>query len=329
MKSTRVRKSALMSIVLVILFLIPSWAAAQTTIGRIVVFGTSLSDPGNAFALWGTQHTPPYDKLDPLLLLPGSSPYAKGGHHFSNGATWVEQFSRSLGLARDTCAAYQSSSTQATNYAVGAARARENTQDVSLSAEVNTFLQAFDGKAPSDGLYVIEIGSNDVRDAFAEYAAGRNGGPILQAALAAIDNNVDALYAAGARRFLVWNVPDIGLTPALRTLDNMVPGAAALGTFVTSGFNSDLSLLLASLAQLPGIDIKKFDVFGMVHDIVADPPAFGLSVVDSACVMPNTPPFECKEPDGYLFWDGIHPTRAVHFIVAQKAALSVVQKDNP
>jgi phospholipase/lecithinase/hemolysin len=319
-------KPAFISTVLVLMLLLPSWAAAQTTFGRIVVFGTSLSDSGNAFALRGTQHTPPYDKLDPVFLTPGAFPYAKGGHHFSNGATWVEQFSRPLGLAGDTRAAFQSSSAKAGNYAVGGARAREGTEDVSLSAEVNTFLQAVNGGAPSDGLYVIEMGSNDVRDAFASYASGGNGDVILEQALTAIGNNIGTLYAAGARRFLVWNVPDIGLTPALRTLDKMIPGAAALGTLVTSGFNSNLNLLLASLAPLPGIEIAKLDVFKVLHEIVAEPTAFGLSVADSACVMPNTPPFECKKPDDYLFWDGIHPTKAVHSIVAQDVAIMLTQK---
>ncbi len=326
MKTIHSNKLALIGIALTFLLLIPNWAGAQTTFGRIVVFGTSLSDPGNAFALRGIQHTPPYEMLDPLLLIPGSYPYAKGGHHFSDGATWVEQFSRPLGLAGDTCAAFQSSSAKAANYAVGGARAREGTEDVSLSAEVNAFLQAFDGSAPSDGLYVIEMGSNDVRDAFAEYAARRDGGPILQAALVAIGNNIATLYGAGARRFLVWNVPDIGLTPALRNLDKTFPGAMALGTTVTAGFNSNLDVVLVSLAPLPGIEIVKLDVFQLLHEIAADPAAFGLSVVDSACIEPNTPPFECKMPDEYLFWDGTHPTKAAHGIVAQNVAMLLAQQ---
>ncbi len=105
----------------------------------------------------------------------------------------------------------------------------------------------------------------------------------------------------------------------------MAPGAAALGTHVTSGFNSSLDDVLASLAPLPGIEIVKLDVFKVLHDIVDNRTAYGLSDVKSACVMPNTPPFECKEPDGHLFWDGIHPTKAMHSIVAQKVGVELAQ----
>jgi hypothetical protein len=55
-----------------------------------------LSDPGNAFALAGDASMPPDFMLSPLLV--PSAPYAKGGHHFSNGATWIEQYARSVGL---------------------------------------------------------------------------------------------------------------------------------------------------------------------------------------------------------------------------------------
>jgi phospholipase/lecithinase/hemolysin len=72
---------------LVLLLTAPMAYSAQTTFGQIVVFGDSLSDSGNAFALQGITTTPPYDTLDPLLI-PGS-PFAMGGHHFSNGAAYV------------------------------------------------------------------------------------------------------------------------------------------------------------------------------------------------------------------------------------------------
>src|SRR4051795_2458754 len=84
---------------------------------RIVAFGASLSDPGNAFALRGGTNTPPDYLLDPLLV--PSAPYARGGHHFSNGATWVEQLGQSLALAGSVRPAFDSASAHATNYAVG------------------------------------------------------------------------------------------------------------------------------------------------------------------------------------------------------------------
>lgn len=292
--------------------------AAKGPYGRIVVFGTSLSDAGNAFALLGEANTPPDYDLDPFLI--PSAPYAKGGHHFSNGATWVEQLARPLGLAGSVRPALMSSDPGALNFAVGAARAREDGSNYNLPAQVAAFLEHVGGVAPSDGLYVIEIGSNDVRDAFATYAFGGDGGPILFAANTAIAQSVSALYAAGARQFLIWRVPNIGLTPAILGLDKSSPGAAAFATQVTMGFNAGLDGVVAQLSGLPGITIMRLDAFALLNAVVAQPELYGLTTVTAACVTPSVAPFACQRPDKFLFWDGIHPTAATHAIVAQEAA---------
>jgi phospholipase/lecithinase/hemolysin len=318
MKTMLVNRWALMSLLLALMLQAPGWATAQTTFGRIVVFGDSLSDPGNLFALVGSANTPPYDSLDQLLI--PDKPYAKGGHHFSNGATWVEQLARPLGLAGNTGPAFQGSATEATNYAVGGARAHEDGINVNLSFQVNTFLNAFGGVAPADTLYVVEFGSNDIRDAL---AAGAGGGAILGDALTAIGNNIGILYSAGARKFLVWNAPDLPLTPAIRTLDRLSPGVGQLAELLTVTYNSGLDTLLGSMAGLPGIEIVRFDIFQKLRDMVAAPAAFGLRVVDTACIMPNTPPYACQTPDEFLFWDGTHPTNAVHAIISQEAAFAL------
>jgi len=302
---------------LALVLLAPSWAAAQVTFGRIVVFGTSLSDPGNAFALTGQATTPPYDTLD-LFLVP-RAPYARGGHHFSNGATWVEQFASPLGLTENVRPAFQGSSVKATNYAVGGARAYDDGINVNLPEQVRAFLGDFGGAAPSDALYVVEMGSNDVRDALVELP---NAAAIITAALTAIGDNLGALYAAGARQFLVVNVPNIGLTPAVRTVG---PGAVQAATVLTQLFNADLENLLALVAGLPGMEIARLDVYQEVNDLVANPEEFGLREVEAACVTPNLPPFACRSPDAFLFWDGIHPTKAVHAIFAQEAAYALAQ----
>lgn len=283
----------------------------------IVVFGTSLSDPGNAFALRGGTNTPPDYILDPLLV--PAAPYARGGHHFSNGATWVEQFARSLGLAGSVRPAFGSDALGATNYAVGAARAYDDGRNFNLSDQVQSFLSDHGGAVPSDALYVIEMGGNDIRDAFVAFQSG--GFPaaqaILQNAVASIALNTQVLYQAGARSFLVWLPPNPGLTPAIRTLG---PGAVQLATFLTQVFNGGLSGTLTNLSALPGISIARLNAYALLNDIAANPQGYGLTNTSQACVTPFDAPFFCQTPDEYLFWDGIHPTRAAHTIVAQTAA---------
>ena len=204
----------------------PGWAGAQSRFSGIVVFGTSLSDPGNAFVLVGDAGTPPDFMLNPLLI--PSAPYAKGGHHFSNGATWVEQYARSVGLGDSVRPALATTDPAVTNYAVGAARAYDDGVNFNLTRQVDTFLQRAGGVASPQALYVIEMGGNDIRDAFQIYATGGNGGPILGQALASIAANIQRLYVAGAREFLVWAAPNVALTPAIRLLGPAAQGLAGI-----------------------------------------------------------------------------------------------------
>ena len=291
---------------------------AKAPFNRIVVFGTSLSDSGNAFALRGGTNNPHDFEFDPLLV--PAVPYTRGGHHLSNGATWIEQFARSRGLAGTVRPAFASQG-EGTNYAVAAARAREDNQNLNFSAQVDAFLNDVGSAAPPDALYVIDMGGNDVRDALVAYLGG---GPLAAAAVleqanVAIAQNIQRLYVAGARNFLVWRVPNIGLTPALRRLDVMSPGATTLAAGLTVAFNDGLDEVVGQSSALPGISIVRLDAFQLIDAIVASPANFGLSNVTAACVT-TIAPFHCDRPDEFLFWDGIHPTAAGHAILAKEAA---------
>jgi outer membrane lipase/esterase len=287
----------------------PAPATAQQ-ISQIVVFGDSLSDSGNAFALAGTVSTPPDYPL--------GAPYAIGGHHFTNGATWVEQLARPLGLADSVRPAFQGSNAGATNFAVGGARAREDGFNVNLPTQVQAFLQQTGGAAPSDALYVVAIGGNDIVDAL---FAGPNWEGVLDAAVASIAGSITALHAAGARTFLVWNAPDAGRTPAALMAD-----VAPFATFLSLTFNVKLAVALGQLSlALPGIQIVPFDAFGLINGIVTNPSAYGMTNVTSPCLTPGDPPFACLNPDEYLFWDVIHPTKAAHAIIAEAVAALLIE----
>lgn len=290
---------------------VPLAAEAQTAFSRIVVFGTSLSDPGNAFALVGGTNTPPDWSVDPFLV--PDRPYAKGGHHFSNGATWIEQYAGPRGLSASVNPAFRGASPKAANYAVGGARARAVENNMHLSLQVGSFLRDAGGVASPDALYVVEMGGNDIRDALF------SGDPsLLNAAADAIADNIRLLHAAGATKFLVWNAPNLGLTPAIIGAG---PGAVAFAGFLSQTFNFQLDTALASL---PGdIELRRLDVFQKLHAVVGAPENFGLTNVDTACITPGVPPFTCKNADEYVFWDGIHPTRATHAILAHEAAAAL------
>jgi outer membrane lipase/esterase len=312
-------KSWLASILLALVALVPAWAAAdglQRPFDRIVVFGDSLSDPGNAFALTGQHLTPPtYGMTTPeeLLTLIPDAPYARGGNHFSNGPTWIEDLARPIGLAASVGPAFAAGHRNASNYAVGGARARP-VGDFHLAVQVNEFLGDVRGHAPGDALYVIALGGNDVRDAL-QLADPT----VIAAAIGSIAQHIQLLYGGGAREFLVWNSPNIAVTPAVRAVAAVTPGVDVLGaaTALSFGFKQGLDATLAQLrAALPGIDIVRFDAFNEINNIVANPARFGLNDVTTACIKPNVPPFQCQQPDRHLFWDGIHPTRAGHAITA-------------
>jgi phospholipase/lecithinase/hemolysin len=187
----------------------PAWASGDRPVKGLVIFGDSLSDPGNAFVLTGEV------SVRPFKLIP-DAPYLIGGLHLSNGKTWVEQLAADLDLPRDARPAFLAPGFFS-NYAVGAARARGN-GPIDLTSQVAVFLSVTRHERPDHRLYVLWVGGNDVRDAFAaltEGASPARARGIIRVAVTAITDNMAALVEAGARRFLVLNAPNIGLVPAV------------------------------------------------------------------------------------------------------------------
>lgn len=309
-------------------------------IDRIVVFGTSLSDPGNAFALSGQNLEPAeYATLVPLLIPESETPYAVGGNRFSNGPTWVEQLGQAIGLSASVKPAYAVPPIPgASNYAVAGTRARnEVAGEVSLSHQVIKFLTE-NGSAPARALYVIEVGSNDVADVLFRRATP----DALEAAALSVGQAIGGLYCAGATNFLVWNVPNLGRTPAVLTANPVTPvpppftDLVQLATFITAGYNDGLNQVVDSLRYSPppcpngaqhDLNIIQFDAFGRVEKVVNHPRRYGLQNVTQACIQPGNPPhFRCANQDRFLFWDGIHPTRAGHAIIAVEVVKTILME---
>jgi len=279
---------------------------------RIAVFGDSLSDTGNLFALTGAVSTRPYTASN----IP-DAPYPIGGLNFSNGRIWIRDVGQKLNDVEDVSAALNGSQVF-NNYAFGRARARDGASPVpSLSQQVGLYLANHSNV--SGTRQIIVIGGNDVRDAMGAFVAGGPiaAGQVFADALTAISDNIQSLAGSGAKDFLVANVPDLGKTPAVTALG---PLASGLASQLTTQFNAALESTLAGLEAGLGLNIKRLDLYSFINSVIDDPDAYGLLNVTDACLTPVVyDDAICDDPDSYLFWDGIHPTRAAHLLIANEA----------
>jgi outer membrane lipase/esterase len=286
-------------------------ASAQSFTG-LFVFGDSLSDRGNVALAVGA---------DPAQTITGNSyipskPYAS--NQFSNGDVWVKTFAEALGLAPFATPSLAGGG----DFAFGGARVATDGVGLppSLSEQETQFLSATGGSAPPGALYIVAGGGNDARDALA--AAASSGNPLATIASFAAEYAqatgllVDRLQTAGARHIVVWDVPNVGLAPAVTTLGG---GASGLAMLVSQAMNTALA---ARLALESGATV--FDVYSLQNAIVANPASFRLTNVTDACGAIGS---VCN-PATSLFWDGIHPTSAGHAILAQ-GMLAVVAVPEP
>jgi len=282
--------------------------AASAGYSGLYVFGDSLSDPGNLAAAIGA---------DPAQVISGNGyipdrPYAS--LQFSNGDVWAKTYANAIGLGSFGLPFVVGGG----NFAFGGARVTADGPGLPPSLttqETSFFLAAHGGVAPSDALYVIEGGGNDARDTLAAAAVSADPSTVIGAAAlayaAGVGNLVDQLQASGAQHIVVWNVPDLGLAPAVTTLG---PGASFLGSVVSQSMNSALSMRLAGESG-----VTLFDIFGTIDSFVSTPGAFGLVNVTDACGA-----IAGCDPSTSLFWDGIHPTSAGHALLAREMVAATV-----
>jgi phospholipase/lecithinase/hemolysin len=249
----------------------------------LFAFGDSLSDAGNLFDLEG---------------MPGA-PFVDG--HFSNGPTWVEDLSKDLGLG-----ALKPSLSGGTDFAVGGATTGGNLpidlDDQVLNFEAYVAVKGLSSTTLNGALFTLDIGANDIINALPEAVTDPSAAEmtvISDAGSAAAE--VKELYSDGARSFLFYEVPQLGLTPEIEAQGST---AEAVADMLAQSFNatplSDLAPLETGADSLKVFDL---DTYALLGDIVADPTGYGFSNVNDACI--DTPACVSAVPavqDTYLFW---------------------------
>ena len=261
---------------------------------NLVVFGDSLSDIGNiSQATFGTT--------------PG--PYYSSGR-FSNGPVYPESLATGLGLPTLT-----RSTSNGNDFAYGGARTSgtggfEGIFICDVDEQLDQYLSTRTANAST--LYLLFAGANDFV----------NGQTNVNVPVNNLSGDIGRLVAAGARQFLVINLPLLGNTPRYNgnatTRDQY--------NTRTQSFNTALATMLSGVqTSNPALTVFQFDLAGLFNQVLANPTDFGLAnVTNSAApgLQPGASSYNTSQlapnPNQYLFWDDLHPTTAVHAILGQR-----------
>jgi phospholipase/lecithinase/hemolysin len=268
---------------------------------ELVVIGDSLSDTGNIYARSGDTYPP-------------SPPYDAG--RYSNGPVWVEVLADALGLPAPN-AVFGPAPRDKTNWAQGGATTGYKTTELGETGETGEIGMAWqvdeiatDPTITSrieDALVVVWGGANDFLD------APTTADPSTSASNLA--DRVEKLIGLGARSFLLANLPPLDRTPEFTTIN---PALASLAEAFSTGFDTAYRAEVAALeAAYPDVEFYYFDVYAIFEDVLANPGAYGFTNVTGSALEGTT---VVPDPDDYLFWDSVHPTRTGHAELGMLAA---------
>jgi outer membrane lipase/esterase len=280
-----------------------SWPLASTagSYNKMIVFGDSLSDTGNLAA------------LSAEFLYLNNPPYANA---FTNGPTAVVKLAELLKLPTLTPAFNPS---PGTNYAVAGAKASDG-REIDLNSQIGLFLSGLQAQginAPSDALYILFIGGNDIR-AMRDAPNLNAAKSILETAKQNIYTNLSLLIASGARHIMVVNSPDIGNLPETKIMADTLhqPHLIKRANLFTQAYNQALAGTVTKIEKATQLNLVLFDVYTTFNNIVKDSRSFLFTNARNACFSSVAfvyyPVCDQSQLDAFVYFDEIHPSRRVH-----------------
>lgn len=294
------------------LFVLPGLAAAAPY-DAVYVFGDSLSDRGNLADAFGSPFPDP----------------PSFHNSFTDGDVAMTRVAAAFGLSDEPSQWLTRTTPTGTSYAVGGATAQAEAfgglADINLPQQVAAYLAG--GPADPSALYTLFIGGNDVTHA----TMTMTGAAAITAAVTSELGALDQLKAAGARNFLVVNVPDVGGIPLFAREH---PGLAGEATRLTDLYNRSLA---SGTSGLDGVDLTLFNLFDYDKAILANAARFGITDTTDFCYA--SAPFSAATtaacgPDAenitrLAYWNDVHPTSLVHALVAEGILQALAGVANP
>lgn len=273
-------------------------ASAQSQYSGIVIFGDSLSDPGNIPKFFGIDYPPP--------------PYFE--NQFSNGPVYAKYLDSLFGI-----------SSPLQDYAIGGAKTGVGNigglpgnpsiglPNAGIDGEISLYLQSKPTPTAGD-LFIVWGGANDYLDLVQSFSGLGLSGAKLKAYLTAptgpvtvsVGNlvaDVTRLAQIGVKNFVVPNLPDLGATPLL----NGKPITARQGAALSELHNQALAAAMGQLQQQLHVNITIVDVGAVFKGVLANPAQFGVDPAHTTQECIQSPACVANHQN-YLFWDDVHPT---------------------
>lgn len=324
-------------LLLSVLFAATTAATSAATYTSMVVFGDSLSDPGNGAYLTGGNSF--WQNMTPA---PGHTLDAQG--HFSNGLTAAEYLANALSGHSDSTtlgwAAPSGPNKFSVNYAVGGALSGTgHIYDVNPALAGTGVLSqiakytASSGPISASTLFYVQGGANDFFQAFNTYSAlpANLQMPYLTSVMDTVSSNIaSSIFQLGSKgaKTIIWSdLPDLGLTPYAATIEAGSPGHAPVPGFVNQAKQLSQSFNDMLYAKI-GLQDQILDALtGGVNVISVSESAFLKNATDNPtsnmsvpCVFTGLYP-SCA---GLFFNDLVHPTTATHAAFAQQLIAAAV-----
>jgi len=331
-----------------------SGGAHALLVKNMYVFGDSLSDSGNAAAMTsvgpGASFFPPsqaiggigvpYDYrfsngpvtpeyLADLLGIapsapawPGSPPNANPNFAVGGAMTGAGPASGVPLSAQGLCCNYN----WLVNSPSGLQTVFPDVQFTGINNQIQLFAARLDSGAitpfdPATTLFTVWGGANDI---FLALDLAQSLGlslpdaaALVQAytlnAAANLSTRISELAGLGADNFFVPNLPNLGLTPYAIAND-----LESLLEQVSVAFNTALDYFLTQVGNTLAINIIEFDTVSALNGLINSGafPNKTQPCFDQGDV-PGTLPNVLKGCEGYVFFDGVHPTTAADALLAE------------
>ncbi|XP_010260395.1 PREDICTED: GDSL esterase/lipase At5g45950-like [Nelumbo nucifera] len=320
--------------------------AAEHNITCVLVFGDSSVDPGNNnhLATSFKGNFPPYGK-DFFDALPTG--------RFSDGRLATDFIAEALGYTKIIPGFLDRNlKVEDLLHGVSFASAASGYDDLtanltnvlSFSKQIEYFkhyklhMGRFVGQKKAEeitqhALFILSMGTNDfIQNYYLEPTRSKqyNLEEYLDYLTKCMADDIKALHALGARRFVIVGVPPLGCMPLVKTL---MGATTCVDSYNNAAllFNSKVRNLLPRLGTSLGVKAAFVDAYAIIQRTMNNPSKYGFTEASKGCCGSGTIEFgetcrgmsTCEDPHKYVFWDAVHPTEQMYRIVAADALKSV------